>query len=77
MHVIIKNFSFKSLISLQTHPNRQRRQKQLQKQTLLGVVMKNSNNIKRGVSTGDTLLLRALQTDRVTAHTLRSHNSTS
>lgn len=31
--------------------------------------MKNSNNIKWGVSTADTLLLRALQTDRVTRHT--------
>lgn len=31
--------------------------------------MKNSNNIKWGVSTADTLVLRALQTDRVTRHT--------
>lgn len=31
--------------------------------------MKNSNNIKWGESTADTLLLRALQTDRVTRHT--------
>lgn len=31
--------------------------------------MKNSNNIKWGVSTADTLLLRALQTDRVTRYT--------
>ena len=37
--------------------------------TGLGILMKNSNNIKRGVSTADTLLLRALQTDRVTRHT--------
>lgn len=31
--------------------------------------MKNSNNIKWGVSTADTLLLRVLQTDGVTRHT--------
>lgn len=40
-----------------------------QKVTRLGILMKNSNNIKWGVSTADTLLLRALQTDRVTRHT--------
>lgn len=34
-----------------------------------GILMKNSNNIKWGVSTADTLLLRALQTDRVTRYT--------
>lgn len=33
------------------------------------ILMKNSNNIKWGVSTADTLLLRALQTDRVTRYT--------
>lgn len=37
--------------------------------TGLGILMKNSNNIKWGVSTADTLLLRALQTDRVTRYT--------
>lgn len=37
--------------------------------TLLGILMKNSNNIKWGVSTADTLLLRALQTDGVTRYT--------
>lgn len=47
--------------------------KQVRKQralvTGLGILMKNSNNIKWGESTADTLLLRALQTDRVTRHT--------
>lgn len=47
--------------------------KQVRKQRALvarvGILMKNSNNIKWGVSTADTLLLRALQTDRVTRHT--------
>ena len=37
--------------------------------TGLGILMKNSNNIKRGMSTGDTLAVRVLQTDRVTQHT--------
>lgn len=47
--------------------------KQVRKQralvTRVRILMKNSNNIKWGVSTADTLLLRALQTDRVTRHT--------
>ena len=51
----------------------QRMYKQVGKQrtlvTGLGILMKNSNNIKWGVSTADTLLLRALQTDRVTRYT--------
>lgn len=51
----------------------QRMYKQVRKQralvTGLGILMKNSNNIKWGVSTADTLMLRALQTHRVTRHT--------
>lgn len=64
-----------SIMSLQTHTrtHTQRMYKQVGKQralvTGLGILMKNSNNIKLGVSTADTLMLRALQTDRVTRHT--------
>lgn len=60
-------------MSQQTHIHTQRMYKQVGKQRALvaglGILMKNSNNIKWGVSTADTLLLRALQTDRVTRHT--------
>lgn len=58
-------------MSLQTHTpiHTQRMYKQVGKQRALvaglGILMKNSNNIKWGVSTADTLLLRALQTEEL------------